>query len=88
MTLSLRLRHVDLTLECKHCGWPLIKNGSWFITASRFRCVGCKREVRIRRQGGGLNWRPLCRSGWARMIRAESYSDAIIRVAKPGRRSR
>jgi hypothetical protein len=38
---------MDLTLECKHCGWPLIKSGYWFITAARFRCEGCKLEVRI-----------------------------------------
>jgi len=47
MPLSLRLRDTDLTLKCKHCDWPLIRNGNWFITASRFRCVGCKREMRI-----------------------------------------
>jgi hypothetical protein len=47
MPLSLRLRDMDLTLECKHCGWPLIKNGFWFITVSHFRREGCKREVRI-----------------------------------------
>ncbi len=47
MPLSLRLLDVDLTLKCKHCGWPLIKNGQWFMVAPRFKCEGCKREVRI-----------------------------------------
>jgi len=47
MPLSLRLRHVDLTLQCSYCGRPLIKNGQWFMIASRFKCAGCKREVRI-----------------------------------------
>jgi hypothetical protein len=47
MPLSLDLCHVDLTLECKHCGWPLIKSGYWFITAPRFKCEGCNRELRI-----------------------------------------
>ncbi len=47
MTLSRRLSHVDLTLECKHCGCPLIKTGQWFMVASRFKCTRCKREVLI-----------------------------------------
>jgi DNA-directed RNA polymerase subunit RPC12/RpoP len=47
MALSARLRHVDLTLECKHCGHSLIKNGDWFVTAARFKCERCEREVRI-----------------------------------------
>jgi hypothetical protein len=47
MTLSLRLRDVDLTLKCRHCGFPLIKNGQWFMVAPRFKCKGCRREVLI-----------------------------------------
>jgi hypothetical protein len=47
MPLSRDLCHIDLTFKCRHCGWPLIKNGYWFMTASRFKCEGCKREVRI-----------------------------------------
>ena len=47
MTLSRRLSHVDLTLECKHCGCPLIKTGQWFMVAPRFKCKRCKREVLI-----------------------------------------
>ena len=47
MSLSPRLRRVDLRLECKHCGHPLIKNGAWFMTVARFMCEGCKREVTV-----------------------------------------
>ena len=47
MTLSRQLCDVDLTLECKHCGFPLIKTGQWFMVARRFKCKGCKREVLI-----------------------------------------
>jgi hypothetical protein len=47
MSLSARLRPIDLRLECKHCGHPLIKNGAWFLTIAHFRCEGCKREVTV-----------------------------------------
>ena len=47
MSLSTRLRRVDLKLECKHCGHPLIKKGAWFMTVAHFRCEGCKREVTV-----------------------------------------
>jgi len=47
MPLSTRLLHVDLTLECKHCGHSKTKTGEWFRVAHRFMCVGCKREVPI-----------------------------------------
>jgi transposase-like protein len=47
MSLSTQLRPIDLRLECKHCGHPLIKKGAWFLTAAHFRCEGCKREVTV-----------------------------------------
>ena len=45
MSLSARLRHVDLTLECKHCGHPIIKKGGWFMVVPNFKCEKCKNEV-------------------------------------------
>jgi hypothetical protein len=47
MPLSVRLRNVDLTLECKRCSHLIIKQGVWFMTASIFKCDGCKGEVRL-----------------------------------------
>jgi hypothetical protein len=47
MSLSFRLRQVDLTLECKYCGHVRVKKGSWFLSAYRFKCEGCSREVPI-----------------------------------------
>jgi hypothetical protein len=47
MSLSTRLRPIDLRLACKHCGHPLIKKGSWFMTVAHFKCEGCKREVPV-----------------------------------------
>jgi hypothetical protein len=47
MALSTRLLHVDLTLECRHCGHSITKTGKWFRVAHRFTCVRCKREVPI-----------------------------------------
>ncbi len=47
MPLSPRLLQVDLTLECKYCGYSKTKTGQWFRVAHRFMCVGCKREVAI-----------------------------------------
>jgi|HubBroStandDraft_1064217.scaffolds.fasta_scaffold261436_1 hypothetical protein len=47
MSLSFRLRQVDLTLECKYCGHVRVKKGSWFLSAYRFQCEGCGREVPI-----------------------------------------
>jgi hypothetical protein len=47
MPLSSRLRQVDLTLECKHCGHSITKTGLWFISIHRFQCEACKREVPI-----------------------------------------
>ena len=48
MPLSPQLLHVDLTLECPHCGDPTIKKGGWFLVVHRFRCDGCNRETPIR----------------------------------------
>jgi hypothetical protein len=47
MSLSLRLRNVDLTLECKYCGGQKIKKGQWFLVIAKFTCENCKREVRL-----------------------------------------
>ena len=47
MSLSTRLRPIDLRLVCKYCGHSLIKNGNWFMTVAHFRCEGCKREVAV-----------------------------------------
>jgi transposase-like protein len=47
MPLSPQLWHVDLTLECPHCGHPIIKKGGWFVWVHRFNCEGCNREVPI-----------------------------------------
>jgi DNA-directed RNA polymerase subunit RPC12/RpoP len=47
MPLSVRLRNVDLTLECKRCGHLIVKQGVWFTTASIFKCNECKGEVRL-----------------------------------------
>ena len=47
MPLSARLRNVDLTLECQHCGHLIIKKGFWFISASTFKCDECKGEMRL-----------------------------------------
>lgn len=47
MSLSTRLRRVDLVLECKYCGHPIIKKGAWFMSAHHFECEGCKRDVPI-----------------------------------------
>jgi transposase-like protein len=47
MALSARLRLMELTLECKHCGHSIIKKGGWFVVSSHFKCEGCKRKVRI-----------------------------------------
>lgn len=47
MSLSTRLRPIDLRLECKYCSQPLIKKGAWFMTVHHFKCEGCKREVAV-----------------------------------------
>jgi ribosomal protein S27E len=47
MSLSARLRHADLTVECRYCGRPLTKKGSWFLAVHRFKCEGCNRETPI-----------------------------------------
>ena len=47
MALSRRLLRVDLTLEGKHCGHPIIKPGGSFMRATQFNCEGCKREVQL-----------------------------------------
>jgi transposase-like protein len=41
VTLSTRLRNVDLTLECERCAHLTVKKGSWFMTISTFKCPVC-----------------------------------------------
>jgi hypothetical protein len=47
VTLSTQLRHVDLTLKCKGCGYLIVRRGTWFMTASTFKCCKCKTELRL-----------------------------------------
>jgi hypothetical protein len=47
VTLSTRLRNVDLTLECQLCGRLIVKKGGWFMTISTFKCPVCKGERRF-----------------------------------------
>ncbi len=47
MTLSSRLRDVELTLECKFCGHLIVKKGVWFMTVSTFKCRECNGERRL-----------------------------------------
>jgi hypothetical protein len=42
MTLSAKLRDVDLTFECKPCGYLIVKKGKWFWTVASFRCPACE----------------------------------------------
>jgi hypothetical protein len=47
MTLSARLRNVDLTLECKRCGHLIVRSGVWFISVSTFKCDECRGELQL-----------------------------------------
>jgi hypothetical protein len=47
VTLSIKLRNVDLTLECEPCGHLLVKKGRWFWTVSSVKCQVCKAEQRL-----------------------------------------
>lgn len=47
MPLPLSLNSAELTFLCPHCGHPFVKSGSWFKVSARFRCSGCKAEVRL-----------------------------------------
>ena len=47
MTLSARLRNVDLTLEYERCGHSIIKKVDWFICVSTFKCDRCKGGLRL-----------------------------------------
>jgi hypothetical protein len=47
MPLSARLRNIDLTLECKHCAYLIIKKGGWFMTVSNYKCTNCRGEMRL-----------------------------------------
>jgi transposase-like protein len=45
MPRSLKLRDVNLTFGCPHCGHPLTMKGGSLMTVSGFTCVGC--QVRV-----------------------------------------
>ena len=45
MALSARLRHVDITFECRRCRLPITKTGAWVIAISTFKCTKCKSEL-------------------------------------------
>jgi transposase-like protein len=47
MPLSDRLRDVDLTFNCPHCGHALLKPGKWFKSANRFKCRACQADIRL-----------------------------------------
>jgi hypothetical protein len=47
MTLSQDMCDQLMTLECGKCGLGLTRTGSWFRSANRFKCQGCKTEARI-----------------------------------------
>jgi transposase-like protein len=47
MPLSASLLTVEMTFECPHCGHALVKRGSWFQVATRFKCKGCEGEIRL-----------------------------------------
>ena len=47
MPLSDSLRFVFLTVECPVCNHPLVKKGGWFRTVGRFKCAGCRNEIRL-----------------------------------------
>jgi transposase-like protein len=47
VTLSSRLRDVELALECQLCGHSIVKKGVWFMTASTFKCHGCKGVLQL-----------------------------------------
>jgi hypothetical protein len=39
------LHSVDLAYYCPHCDHPLVRPGSWFKSAWRFKCESCKSAV-------------------------------------------
>jgi transposase-like protein len=47
VTLSSRLRNVNLTLKCELCGHSIVKKGGWFMTVSTFKCRECKGQLRL-----------------------------------------
>jgi hypothetical protein len=47
VSLSARLRNVELTLEWETCGYLIVKKGIWFMTVSTFKCQVCKSEQRL-----------------------------------------
>jgi hypothetical protein len=47
MTLSARLRNVDLTFQCKRCGHPITKSGTWVVAVSTFKCAKWKTELHL-----------------------------------------
>jgi hypothetical protein len=47
MALSPSVHSVDLTFNCPHCGYPMVKPGSWFKAAKGFKCRSCKSNIRL-----------------------------------------
>jgi transposase-like protein len=41
------LFEVPMTKECPHCRHPLVMNGSWFSSVSRYRCLACSNDVQL-----------------------------------------
>ena len=47
MPLSDSLRSLNLTFNCPHCDYALVKKGVWFQTVRGFKCEGCQRMLRL-----------------------------------------
>jgi len=47
MPLSGELLSKNITFHCRHCNRAIIKKGDWIKTAGRFKCDGCRRELRL-----------------------------------------
>jgi predicted RNA-binding Zn-ribbon protein involved in translation (DUF1610 family) len=47
MGLPTHLSETLMTFECPKCGLALTRKGSWFRSASRFKCAGCGTETPI-----------------------------------------
>jgi predicted RNA-binding Zn-ribbon protein involved in translation (DUF1610 family) len=47
MPLSAHMAKVVMTYPCPQCGHPLVKEGSWFKTASNYMCASCGTAVQM-----------------------------------------
>jgi len=47
MPIANDLLDVALQFECPACKHPIIRNGSWFKSISRFTCDGCGAGLRL-----------------------------------------